>query len=202
MQRYREGPLHGDPSDSGRNDSVSEAAPLLRALGPDHGRTGLPLFSMSPEADVLAWDAEAKAFDETPDHGLLDETVRSAWERLLTEKLPAAPARIADLGCGTGTLSVLLADAGHHVDGLDFSPGMVRRAEAKAAGRAHVRVLLGDAYDPPLAPAAYDVVLSRHVLWAMPDPALALSRWTRLLKPQGILLLVEGRWSNNVGLTR
>ena len=84
---------------------------------------------MSPRPDVAGWDAEAKTFDEAPDHGLLDATVRSAWERLLIEKLPPAPARIADLGCGTGTLSVLLADNGHHVDGLDFSPEMVRRAE-------------------------------------------------------------------------
>ena len=35
----------------------------------------------------------------------------------------------------------------------------------------------------------------------MPDPAVALIRWTKLLKPQGVLLLVEGRWSNDVGLT-
>lgn len=156
---------------------------------------------MSPGTDVAAWDAEARTFDEAPDHGLLDATVRTAWERLLTEKLPPAPARIADLGCGTGTLSVLLADNGHHVDGLDFSPEMVRRAEAKADGRPHVRFLRGDAGDPPMTPGSYDVVLSRHVLWAMPDPAEALSRWTELLKPQGILLLAEGRWSNDVGLT-
>ena len=147
------------------------------------------------------WNAEAETFDEAPDHGLSDETVRSAWKRLLIEKLPDAPGRIADLGCGTGTLSVLLADSGYVVDGLDFSPEMVRRAEAKAAGRPHVRPLRGDAHDPPLMPASYDVVLSRHVLWAMPDPAGALSRWTKPLKPQGVLLLVEGRWSNDVGLT-
>lgn len=156
---------------------------------------------MSHEADIAAWDAEARTFDEAPDHGLLDVTVHAAWERLLIEKLPPAPARVADLGCGTGTLSVLLADSGHHVDGLDFSPEMIRRAEAKAGGRSHVAFLEGDAYDPPLTPASYEVVLSRHVLWAMPDPAVALSRWIGLLKPHGVLVLVEGRWSNDVGLT-
>jgi ubiquinone/menaquinone biosynthesis C-methylase UbiE len=155
---------------------------------------------MSSEA-VAVWNAEAETFDEAPYHGLSDETVRSAWERLLIEKLPDAPGRIADLGCGPGTSSVLLADSRYVVDGLDFSPEMVRRAEAKAAGRPHVRFLQVDAHDPPLTPASYDVVLCRHVLWAMPDPAVALIRWTKLLKPQGVLLLVEGRWSNDVGLT-
>jgi ubiquinone/menaquinone biosynthesis C-methylase UbiE len=156
---------------------------------------------MASEADIAAWNAEADSFDSAPDHGLLDATVRAAWERLLVEQLPAAPARLADLGCGTGTLSVLLADNGHHVDGLDFSPEMIRHAEAKAAGRAEVTFVQGDAYQPPLPPASYDVVLSRHVLWAMPDPAVALSRWTKLLRPEGVLVLVEGRWSNDIGLT-
>jgi ubiquinone/menaquinone biosynthesis C-methylase UbiE len=156
---------------------------------------------MSSEADIEAWNAEADSFDEAPDHGLLDATVRSAWERLLLEKLPGVPARIADLGCGTGTLSVLLADSGHHVEGLDFSPEMIRRAETKAAGQPRAKFIQGDAQDPPLMPGSYDVVLCRHVLWAMPEPAVALSRWIELLKPPGILLLVEGRWSNSVGLT-
>jgi SAM-dependent methyltransferase len=58
-----------------------------------------------------------------------------------------------------------------------------------------------DAAAPPLAPAAYDVVLSRHVLWAMPDPADALARWHALLRPGGTVLLVEGRWGTGAGLT-
>ena len=45
------------------------------------------------------------------------------------------------------------------------------------------------------------MVLCRHVLWAMPDPAVALARWLRLLTPAGRLLLVEGRWSNGAGLS-
>jgi SAM-dependent methyltransferase len=152
--------------------------------------------------DYLArWDAEAEGFDDAADHGLRDESVRSAWRGLLLSLLPPAPARVADLGCGTGTLSVLLADEGYVVDGVDFSPEMVRRAEAKAAGRSGVSFRVADAFAPPLEPASYDVVLSRHVLWAMPDPALALVRWEGLLVPTGRLVLVEGRWSNDAGLT-
>jgi len=37
--------------------------------------------------------------------------------------------------------------------------------------------------------------MSRHVLWAMPDPAGALEHWIALLRPGGRSLLVEGRWS-------
>lgn len=154
---------------------------------------------------VALWDSEARTFDEAPDHGLADPAVRRAWAGLLTDVLPAPPARVADLGCGTGTLSVLLAEQGHEVHGVDFSAEMVARARTKASearlGTDRVRFAVADASRPPLPTAAYDVVLSRHVLWAMPDPADALQRWIELLAPGGRLVLVEGRWATEAGLT-
>ena len=150
---------------------------------------------------VDLWDGEAATFDDDPDHGLRDPGVRAAWRGLLIGLLPTPPARVADLGCGTGSLSVLLADEGYPVDGVDFSPEMIRRATAKADGRADVTVTRGDASDPPLERAAYDVVLCRHVLWTMPNPAAALARWVALLRPGGRLVLVEGSWSTGAGLT-
>jgi ubiquinone/menaquinone biosynthesis C-methylase UbiE len=146
------------------------------------------------------WDAEAATFDDEPDHGLRDPATRAAWLELLTGHLPAPPARIADLGCGTGTLSVLLADAGHRVDGVDFSPEMVARARDKAAGRDGATFTVADAGDPPLEAGAYDVVLCRHVLWALPDREAVLDRWLRLLTDGGTVVLVEGSWSTGAGL--
>ena len=147
------------------------------------------------------WDEEALTFDEAPDHGLADPTTRAAWRDLLLAHLPAAPARIADLGCGTGTLSVLLAQEGYDVRGVDLSPAMIRRARAKAEAVAGATFEVGDAAAPDLPAGAFDVVLSRHVLWALPDPAAGLRRWCDLLAPGGRLLLVEGRWFNGAGLS-
>jgi SAM-dependent methyltransferase len=148
--------------------------------------------------DIARWDAEAMTFDEPADHGLRDPAVRAAWRELLLGLLPPAPARVVDLGCGTGTLSLLLSEEGYDVTGVDFSPEMIARARRKARDVAFVEA---DASAPPLAPASYDVVLSRHVLWAMPDPAAALARWEDLLRDGGRLVLVEGSWSTGVGLT-
>ncbi|GAA2173866.1 class I SAM-dependent methyltransferase [Agrococcus versicolor] len=149
------------------------------------------------------WDREAVTFDDAPDHGLRDPAVRRAWTDLLLPLLGGHGRRVADLGCGTGTLSALLATEGRHlVHGVDLSPEMVRRARAKS-----VQVLpqpiftVADAADPPLPTAMFDAVLSRHVLWAMPDPSAALRRWIELLAPGGVLILVEGRWSTGAGLT-
>lgn len=160
---------------------------------------------MFPDEERLVreyWDGEASSFDEEPDHGLRDPDVRRAWRALLSEHLPVAPARVADLGCGTGTLSVLLAEQGYAVHGIDLSAEMVDAARAKAdAAGVGATFAQGDVARPGLPPGGFDVALSRHVLWAMPEPSVALQRWIDLLAPGGRLVLVEGRWSTGSGLT-
>jgi 2-polyprenyl-3-methyl-5-hydroxy-6-metoxy-1,4-benzoquinol methylase len=148
------------------------------------------------------WDRAAASFDDEPDHGLRDPGVREAWARLLKPVLPDPPAKIADLGCGTGSLSVLLASAGHEVHGLDLSKRMLAHAVRKAAQAAVAATFRqGDAARPALEPGEFDVVLARHVLWALPDPAAALTNWIALLRPGGRLVLIEGRWTTGAGLT-
>jgi ubiquinone/menaquinone biosynthesis C-methylase UbiE len=152
--------------------------------------------------DPATWDRAADTFDQLADHGLREPATRRAWESLLLPLLGTAPRSVADLGCGTGTLAGLLAEAGHGVIAVDFSRAMLTVAGAKA--QAPHRALLyvqGDVGDPPLAASRYDVVLCRHVLWALPDADAALAAWTRLLRPGGMLLLIEGRWRGGVGLT-
>lgn len=148
------------------------------------------------------WDAEAEHFDREPDHGLLAPETRAAWWEVLEAVLPASPARVADLGCGTGTVSVLMAEHGYEVVGVDLSPRMIDQARHKAHEvGVSVRFDVGNAAEPRLELAAFDVVFGRHVVWAMPDPAKALRRWVPLLRPGGRLVLVEGRWSTGAGLS-
>ncbi|WP_370970195.1 class I SAM-dependent methyltransferase [Amycolatopsis sp. cg9] len=148
------------------------------------------------------WDAEAASFDDQPDHGLRDPSTRAAWSDLLLPLMPTAPATVVDLGCGTGSLAVLLAQAGYAVDGVDLSSRMLAVAKEKAeAAGVSLGLHEGDASNPSCSPGAYDVVLARHVLWAMPDPAAALGSWVRLLKPGGRLVLVEGRWFTGAGVS-
>jgi 2-polyprenyl-3-methyl-5-hydroxy-6-metoxy-1,4-benzoquinol methylase len=75
------------------------------------------MVSQSPQY----WDELAAAFDDEPDHGLRDPIVREAWLARLSHWLPSNRAAILDIGCGTGSLSVLLAVLGHEVIGIDWS---------------------------------------------------------------------------------
>lgn len=144
-------------------------------------------------AAEVDWDAEAAGFDDEPDHGLRDPEVRAAWARRLRGWLPVRPADVLDLGCGTGSLSLLASEQGHRVTGVDRSPAMVERARAKLAGR-DAAFLVGDAAAPPVGEQRYDVVLVRHVLWTLPAPDRVLRRWRALLRPGGRLVLIEGVW--------
>ncbi|THA25523.1 class I SAM-dependent methyltransferase [Streptomyces sp. RKND-216] len=141
------------------------------------------------------WDAAATTYDEEPDHGLRDAGTRDAWARRLLEWVPGPAGSVLDAGCGTGSLSLLLAEAGHVVTGVDAASGMVWRAREKAeTAGVRARFLLGEAGDPPVGDRAFDTVLARHVVWTLPDPHRALRRWVSLLRPGGRLVLVEGRW--------
>ncbi|MFE3387776.1 trifunctional class I SAM-dependent methyltransferase/NUDIX hydrolase/VOC family protein [Streptomyces anulatus] len=142
---------------------------------------------------TIDWDAAAGSFDEEPDHGLLDPAVRDAWAGRLESWLPGTRADVLDLGCGTGSLSLLAAGQGHRVTAVDRSPRMADRARAKLAGTG-AEVIVGDAARPPVGERVFDVVVARHVVWLLPDPAAALEHWFGLLKPGGRLVLVEGVW--------
>lgn len=142
---------------------------------------------------TVDWDAEAPGFDDEPDHGLREPVVREAWAARLRDWLPSRPCDVLDLGCGTGSLSLLATEQGHRVTGVDSSRAMVALARAKLAGRPAV-VLVGDAAAPPVGEERFDVVLVRHVLWTLPDPGRVLRHWCGLLRPGGRLVLVEGVW--------
>src|SRR5262249_6227907 len=103
------------------------------------------------------------------------------------------PCSAIDLGCGTGSNSIYLAERGFEVTGIDISPTALDRARGKKARAAvKVRFLLGDVLNPPDDLAGpYDFVFDRGCYHIM--RGLDLGRYIETLKritPSGSLGLV------------
>lgn len=104
--------------------------------------------------------------------------------------------RILDLGCGTGTLAIMVRRAQPISDvvGLDADPRMLRVASAKAASESpSIRFDLGMAFDLPYPDASFDRVLSSLMIHHLktPDKERAAREVYRILKPGGQLHVVD-----------
>ncbi|NYF98544.1 class I SAM-dependent methyltransferase [Janibacter cremeus] len=141
------------------------------------------------------WDHRARVYDEAQHREGRDVVDRDLWGRVWASALPPAPARVLDLGTGSGHAAFVLADLGHDVTGVDSSAGMLEIARARTAGTkgASPTFVLGDAVDPPVA-GGFDVVVSRYLMWTLREPLTALQRWRALLRPGGVLAVVDSTW--------
>ena len=102
-----------------------------------------------------------------------------------------------DVGTGPGQLAFYLAQEGFQVTGLDISPGMVERARLKAKELGHcVNFQTGDAQNLPFKDNTFDVVITRNLIWTLPDPKAAVKEWRRVLKPEGRMIISDGYWRN------
>ena len=118
-----------------------------------------------------------------------DNPLLPAEQPTVHRMLGALPAGDAiDLACGTGRHTVFLAERGHRVIGVDQSPEMVQRAEAKVpAGR----FLLADITAVPLPTASADLVVCSLALTHLPGLDEPVQEMARLLRPGGHAVLSD-----------
>jgi len=134
------------------------------------------------------WNKRSSTFDLSPGHVVSSKREEDAWKSLLKRKLGDDTESVLDVGAGTGFLSIMLAEMGYEVVGLDISEEMLRRARKKAADRGvKVEFKLGDAEDLPFDAGSFDAVVNRAVLWSLPNPEKAIREWKRVLKHGGRL---------------
>lgn len=113
--------------------------------------------------------------------------------RATLTKLGVQPGwRIADIGCGTGTLACEAAKMGMEVDAVDIAPAALALAEVQAReSNVAIRTQSAGLLSFALAPGSFDLVVSEFTLHHLPDfwKAVALSRMYRVIKPGGRLFL-------------
>lgn len=136
---------------------------------------------------MLDYDHEAERYDATRGG---DERARAAADAI-GSLIPGSAVTIADVGCGTGIVTVRLAGPGRSVVGVDRSAGMASLAAARLPGR----ITLGDAIRLPLASGSADVVTMVWLLHLLErsDGAVALAEAGRVLRAGGVLITTVGK---------
>jgi SAM-dependent methyltransferase len=136
---------------------------------------------------VLA-TGEAAAYRLRILHGLYGPGSR----RVLLEAGLERGMHVADLGCGVGMVTALLAELvgpQGHVVGIDASTEQLAQARQRlAAGDTNIRLVEASATDTGLPPASFDLIFCRFLLLHLPEPERALREMEALLKPNGILV--------------
>ena len=142
----------------------------------------------SPEADLrasVAFDDAAGYYDETK--ALPPDALAATIDLLATELGDSA--RVLDVGVGTGLLALPLVERGLHVDGVDLSAPMLRRATAKALPRTRVGLTVADATQLPFRGDTFDGAFMRHVLHLVPGWRQVLAEAVRVVRPGGTLVV-------------
>ncbi|MFD6950953.1 methyltransferase type 11 [Nocardiopsis sp. TSRI0078] len=137
------------------------------------------------------------------------ERVRGQWNRMArgydrgerVQRLVLGGTRARLCGRARGRVLEVAVGTGHNlryypedveVTGVDLSPGMLEGARARAAELGvGARLREGDAQDLPFGDGEFDTVVCALALCAIPDQYRALSEMHRVLRPGGLLLLVD-----------
>jgi 2-polyprenyl-3-methyl-5-hydroxy-6-metoxy-1,4-benzoquinol methylase len=144
-----------------------------------------------PSGRYVLATGEAAAYRLSILHGLYGPGTR----RVLLESGLRRGMRIADIGCGVGLVSALLADlVGPRglVVGADASGAQINQARARWDGGTNLCFVQASATDTGLPREWFDLVYCRFLLIHLPDPERALREMRALLKPNGILVCEEG----------
>jgi SAM-dependent methyltransferase len=106
--------------------------------------------------------------------------------------LPPPPARLLDLGCGTGWTSAFFARAGYHVVGVDLAPDMIAEARRAGdrAGQPRLEFRVYDYEDLPFVDE-FDAAVFYDSLHHAVDEQLAVCKAHQALRPGGVCVASE-----------
>ena len=108
----------------------------------------------------------------------------------ILQRLLVEPRTVLDAGCGTGALTIGLAEFAARVDGVDPSAAMLREARRKpGASNERIRWIQGTAEEAPLDPPYGLVTAGVSLHWM--DPEVVMPRFRAVLAPEGHLAIVD-----------
>lgn len=132
------------------------------------------------------WDKAAEKYAKDPISDM--EGYTYTLERTRSYLSPSD--HVLELGCGTGSTALELADSVGKITASDIAPSMIRIAKEKAATASitNVQFLTADLFDPANEQGPFDAILAHNVLHLIEEVPAALNRINGLLKPNGLFI--------------
>jgi 2-polyprenyl-6-hydroxyphenyl methylase/3-demethylubiquinone-9 3-methyltransferase len=117
--------------------------------------------------------------------------IRATLLKMLQQnQTPSTVLDVADIGCGAGTQSILWAELGHHVHGLDVNERFITLARQRATAAGHcIDFHIGSAVQLPWNDWSMDVCLVPELLEHVAPWRACLHEFARILRPGGVLFL-------------
>jgi ArsR family transcriptional regulator len=142
---------------------------------------------------------ETIAFFEQLDHQLEEDTKPPGQntDLLACGLLQLLPGeQVVDMGCGSGKLTLMMAESGKQVIGIDNSQGRIQSAQQRLQNHPRkkelkVQFLQTHMENTQLPPGETDLVLLSQALHHAADPLRVFKESYRLLKPRGKLLMLD-----------
>jgi ubiquinone/menaquinone biosynthesis C-methylase UbiE len=134
------------------------------------------------------WGAAAQDWAE-----LQEPLHKPVWQAMLDAAKVGQGTRFLDAGCGGGGASVLAAQRGAHVSGLDASEALIAIARERVP-QGDFRV--GDLEALPYGENAFDAVIAALSVQYADDPIAALRELKPSLRPKAIWLSAHGAYRN------
>jgi len=152
------------------------------------------LLDREPRVEAVRKFYEAAPFPGYPPNDSLSwlrtRAERSPFVQLLDRSIPG-DARIVEIGCGTGQMSLYLARADRIVVGADLTRASLKLGAAAARRFELDRALFveTDLGRPGLKEGSVDIVYAAGVLHHLPDPRAGFARIARLARPGGKIII-------------
>jgi SAM-dependent methyltransferase len=170
-------------SRSTKEDCAVAGFQVLRCQDCGLGRTWPPV----PPGEIARWYPEAYYGRENVRFNrvfeLLTRWFRRRRARVLRRRVPPGP--VLDVGCGRGIMLEHLRSLGYDTHGVELNEA----AAWHARHRLGLDVRTGGFQDSPDETGRFQAVVFWHTLEHFPDPAEALAKARRLLRPGGLLAL-------------
>lgn len=144
------------------------------------------------EAITDRWENSAKGYDEYI-QGEINTFKEKQWRKLILCEVENKNLNILDIGTGPGFFSLILSKKGHKLTGIDCSKEMIEVAK-KNCENTNCEFYVMDSHKLNFQDNTFDMIVCRNVTWTLYNPKEAYKEWTRVLKPNGKLIIFDANW--------